>query len=359
MPRKLPPHVELWRDRHGKVRVYFRRKRGPRIPLPPTVGSDAFLAAYQAALAGGVAEAAPLRPGPGSIAALITSYLRSSEFIGLRGTSKTGYMRRLEALRTQHGHRSVDGLSRERIITGILQPYADRPGAALDTLKKLRILIRHAINIGWLKTDPSVGIKRPRSKEIRAWSDTEMSAFEGRWPIGTKQRTAYELMLNVGTARIDVHRMTWAQFHDGAATYTRTKTGVAVDVGISSALSAALAAAPREHVTILNTEYGKPFTAAGFSNFMRDAIEAAGLPLECKPHGLRKSLGRRLADAGASAHDIMAALGHTTLAEAERYTREANRRIGGRRAVDLLDAQSANKNAQTRSEGLGNRPKSK
>lgn len=25
------------------------------------------------------------------------------------------------------------GLSRERIITGILQPYADRPGAALDT----------------------------------------------------------------------------------------------------------------------------------------------------------------------------------------------------------------------------------
>jgi hypothetical protein len=43
------------------------------------------------------------------------------------------------------------GLSRERIITGILQPYADRPGAALDILKKLRILIRHAINVGWLK----------------------------------------------------------------------------------------------------------------------------------------------------------------------------------------------------------------
>src|SRR5712675_2326136 len=50
---------------------------------------------------------------------------------------------------------------------------------------------------------------------------------------------------------------------------------------------------------------------------------AAGLPLDCKPHGLRKTLGRRLADAGVSAHDIMAALGHTTLAQAELYTKEA------------------------------------
>jgi integrase len=61
---------------------------------------------------------------------------------------------------------------------------------------------------------------------------------------------------------------------------------------------------------------------------MRDAITAAGLPLSCQPHGLRKTLGRLLADAGASAHDIVAALGHTTLAEAERYTREADRRRG-------------------------------
>lgn len=44
---------------------------------------------------------------------------------------------------------------------------------------------------------------------------------------------------------------------------------------------------------------------------------------------LRKTLGRLLADAECTAHEIMAALGHTTLAEAERYTREADRRRGG------------------------------
>jgi integrase len=76
---------------------------------------------------------------------------------------------------------------------------------------------------------------------------------------------------------------------------------------------------------------------------MRDAISEAGLPLDCKPHGLRKTLGRRMADAGCSAHEIMAALGHTTLAEAERYTREADRRRGGRQAVFKLEAHNANR----------------
>lgn len=50
MPRKLPPFVECWRDRHGKPRVYFRRDKGPRVPLPGPVGSETFLTAYQEAL---------------------------------------------------------------------------------------------------------------------------------------------------------------------------------------------------------------------------------------------------------------------------------------------------------------------
>jgi integrase len=92
---------------------------------------------------------------------------------------------------------------------------------------------------------------------------------------------------------------------------------------------------------------------------MRDAISAAGLPLGCQPHGLRKTLGRLLADAGATAHDIMAALGHTTLAEAERYTREADRRRGGRRAVLQLNDHKANRSPQTASESLGKIEKTK
>jgi integrase len=139
----------------------------------------------------------------------------------------------------------------------------------------------------------------------------------------------------------------------------RRKTGVPVDIGIDKELEKALNTLPRDHVTVLNTEYGRPFTVNGFSSFMRDAIKKAGLPLDCKPHGLRKTLGRMLADAGCTAHEIMAALGHTTLAEAERYTREADRRRGARQAVIKLGAHRENRIAQTGARGLGKKSKTR
>lgn len=145
----------------------------------------------------------------------------------------------------------------------------------------------------------------------------------------------------------------------GGGGYVRNKTGVPVDMSVGEELRRALAAAPRDHVTIINTAYGKPFTVGGFSQWMRDAMTEAGLPLDCKPHGLRKTLGRRMAEAGCTPHEIMAVLGHTTLEEAERYTREADRRRGGRQAVIKLEAHKANELAQTTSSSLGKRPKNR
>lgn len=139
----------------------------------------------------------------------------------------------------------------------------------------------------------------------------------------------------MGTARVDTHLITWPQVEKSY--YERSKTGVAVQTAVAANLKTAIDEFPRTHVTVINTAYGQPFTVDGYSRFMRDAITAAGLPTECQPHGLRKTLGRLLADAGATAHEIMAALGHTTLAEAERYTREADRRRGGKEAIAKLD----------------------
>jgi hypothetical protein len=273
MPRKLPPNVERNQVK-GHTYLSFRLGKGPRIRLPEDPTSQEFRDAYAAAMAVATATK-PKQDPPNSIGALIASYIASGGFKALGETSKTGYMSRLEAIRVEHGHRAVAGLTKDRIQTFILDPLADRPGAALDTLKKLRILIGHAIGKSWLKYDPSTGIKRPKGKEIRAWTDAELSAYERRWPIGTKQRTAYALMLNMGTARVDTHLLTWHQV-DEVASYERHKTGVAVEMALSEDLRKALAAMPRTHVTVINTAYGKPFSVDGFSGFMRDAIRKAG-----------------------------------------------------------------------------------
>jgi hypothetical protein len=42
-------------------------------------------------------------------------------------------------------------------------------------------------------------------------------------------------------------------------------------------------------------------------------------------HGLKKSALRRLAEVGATAHELMAISGHKTLAETQRYTDAADK----------------------------------
>ena len=63
----------------------------------------------------------------------------------------------------------------------------------------------------------------------------------------------------------------------------------------------------------------------GFYNQFVKWVAEAGLPSGLTPHGLRKAVARRLAEAGCTTHQIAAITGHGTLKEVERYTREANR----------------------------------
>ncbi|GLI93938.1 tyrosine-type recombinase/integrase [Methylocystis echinoides] len=357
-PRKLPPYVE--KNTVGR-RTYlsFRRGKGARIRLPDDVNSDAFRDAYAAALAGDVQRAkGKTYSQPGTIGALILSYQRSPEYVELRETTKKGYQSRIEALRKNHAHRTLAGMTREGIKTKILAPYAGRPGAALSILKMLRVLIRHAVDIGWLKHDPSLGIKRPKIGEVRSWTDDEISQFEAHWPIGTRERLGFALHLFTGQRRSDVHRMTWADIAGETIRVAQQKTGAKLKIPLHRDLRAVLADAPRDHVTILNTAFGKPFTVDGFSQFMRDAIRASGLPLECQPHGLRKAAGRRLAEAGCTPHQIMAVLGHKTLSEAERYTRDADQeRLAEAAIIQLEGGRKKNGIPQTGSKSLGKKSK--
>lgn len=69
----------------------------------------------------------------------------------------------------------------------------------------------------------------------------------------------------------------------------------------------------------------KPYSVAGFGNWFRDAIRAAGLSKELGIHGLRKYGAVRLAENGANEPEIMSFLGHKTPHEARTYWAAANR----------------------------------
>jgi hypothetical protein len=62
------------------------------------------------------------------------------------------------------------------------------------------------------------------------------------------------------------------------------------------------------------------------NDFAKWATEA-GAPAHCRMHGLKKGGMRRLAEAGGTAHELMAISGHRTLREVQRYTEDANRKL--------------------------------
>jgi integrase len=90
------------------------------------------------------------------------------------------------------------------------------------------------------------------------------------------------------------------------------------------ALIAAIKAAPAKGVMLIGDANGRPVRRATLTLLMKKAVELAGLPTRCLPHGLRKAMMRRLAESGSSAKEIAAISGHRTLKEIERYTAAAD-----------------------------------
>src|ERR1700743_3547700 len=95
-------YVHVYRDRHGKIRRYFRRPGFKKIPLRGEPGSEQFMLAYQAAIEGKELpkqEIGASRTKPGTVAALTVAYYNSSEFKGLAKSTQAAYRNIIENFR--------------------------------------------------------------------------------------------------------------------------------------------------------------------------------------------------------------------------------------------------------------------
>src|SRR5262249_41169181 len=111
------------------------------------------------------------------------------------------------------------------------------------------------------------------------------------------------------------------------------KTGMLLPpIPITAELAAAINAAPGEHLVFLVNERGKAFNAKRFGEWFGKQCRRAGLK-GLSPHGLRKTACRRQAENGASANEIAAISGHSSLREVERYTKAADQARLARNAM--------------------------
>lgn len=336
--RGLPLYVGWWKDRHGKMRMRFRKTGAKLYYFKRQFGTPEFEAEYAACLAG---EAAPkieigaARIKRGTVSDLLNRYYRAPEFLGLAESTKATYRNQLERFRTEHGDKPVHLIER-RHIKSIIGKMADRPGAANSLLARLKLLMRFAMDEELRKDNPALGIKGFKKGEgFHSWTEDEIAQFEARHPIGTKERLAFALLLNTGQRRSDVVRMGHQHVKAGMLAVRQQKTGRELQLPLLPDLKAAIAALPRDNLTFLVTGAGKPFSAAGFGNWFREACNAAGLT-QCSAHGLRKAMARRLAEAANSNQQIKAITGHQTEAEVARYTKAAEQERLAKQAMASL-----------------------
>jgi integrase len=322
----LPKHCSLVIDRHKKRRIRFRAKGvDTYLPYPPA-GLE-FEKAYAAALAGVTewrSNIGASKTRPGSFDALAVSYYRSPAFQGLRDSTKQTYRRIIENFRENHGKRMMRDLRREH-VKALIGDMADRPQAANRLLSLLKIMLDHGLDNGWIAANPATGVKgfSKKTKGFHTWTEAEIAAYEARHPEGSKARLALLLLLYTAQRRSDVVAMGWEKIKGKYIEVKQVKTDAELDLFMLPALTDAIRPLSREMPTFLTTEFGKPFTPAGFGNWFRDRCNEAGLS-HCSAHGLRKAAARRMAEGGMSGDIIKAVTGHTNLKQVSVYTAAAN-----------------------------------
>ena len=124
----------------------------------------------------------------------------------------------------------------------------------------------------------------------------------------------------------------------GAIPVRQEKTGALLSLPVHPNLLRSLQARPDDGPAPLNTN-GRPMTKRSIAAIVARAARAACLPRDCRTHGLRKAALTRLAQHGATTHEIQAVGGHKSLREVAHYTAAVDQSRLARSAIDRLPSE--------------------
>jgi integrase len=256
---------------NAKVRHYFRRPGAKAIPLPGLPGSEEFMVAYAAALAGmpdaAKAEIGASRTLPGTIDALVLSfYQTNNKWLNVfQEETRRAWRPHIERFRERHGSKRVRLLRREHIVKMLAE--IDKPHVRLNWLKAIRALLRHAVPT-MLPEDPTVGItvEVPRSEGWHSWLDEEIAQYRAYWRRGSDQRLVFEFAYETASRPGEVARLGPQHVYIGPRgepriRIARTHGSDDVNIPVRPELKAAIDAMPKSgHLTFLVRANGRPWS---------------------------------------------------------------------------------------------------
>ena len=259
---------------------------------------------------------------PQSFAWGVELYLASPQWQELAKSTKVVHLASLRRYIKAQGDRPLASITRDALEAGLQQ----RGGfVAVRDLAALKRLFNHLHKLRVIAANPADGLvmRGPKIKGFRTASAEDIERFKERWPVGTLERTAFDLALYTGAARADLVKLNRRNINGDLLSYRRQKTGTLAEVPMTTELRRVIAGTPDISPAFLIGEKGKPLSAHNLGVIFTAACREAGM--ESRLHGLRKAFCVYWAEQGATTHELAAMAGHSSLAEVERYTRAADR----------------------------------
>lgn len=325
MAFKRPPYLMREKTRHGIVVWYLRRGDGPRTRIRGEYGSAEFMANYNAALAGSKPLAKDRKePTSESLAWLVARYRESNAWTSLSyGTRRAREYNLREMESVDIAYKSITSGD----LFASMEKRSHKPNMANHFLKSVRGLFKWAKKAQLVDVDPSRDLEKvpvPETDGYHTWTDQEIAAFERRWPVGTRERLAFAIMLHTGLRRGDAVRLGKQHIRRGVVSIATEKTGAEVNIPLAPELAATIKATKTGDLVLVAKENGQPMSKARFGRFFADACKAAGVV--GRAHGVRKAKATHLAEAGNTLPELNAIFGWTGTQMAMRYTEAADRK---------------------------------
>lgn len=287
---------------------------------------------------------------PGTLGRLLAAYRAAPEFTELALGSKREYQKGMAALR------AVDAVPLAALTVPRLYELRDRimsrhsRSTANRTIALLRLVFAWGIKRGLCQSNPAIAvekIRRPKDAKVvnRRWRDNELEIVLNEAPAWMQVPIAIAAF--TGMRESDVVRVTWKSY-DGCEFETRQlKTGNPIWIPAHYRLRAILDAARRIGPQIVVGVRGRPMSANSFGSrffeFIARLREAGKVEPGLSFHGLRHTLGTRLAEAGCDPATIAAVLGQKTTKMAEHYSRTARRHHLATAAIERIEEHDLNK----------------
>ncbi|MDW5314537.1 tyrosine-type recombinase/integrase [Rhizobium sp. PL01] len=322
IPRKLPLHVVKQRTQHGKVVFYFRIGQGKRTRLPD-IGAKDFKAAYRACLSGNPIPAKGTEDAR-SIAWLLAKYKESPEWKLIAPATRRSRDYAYKGVLDKSAEVPYRSITKRAVENG-MEDRMHIPATANSFLKAMISLFKWAVKKEYIDVNPTTGVDRLTYKTdgFPVWTLEDVHKFCEVWPIGTKQRLAFELALHTGLRRSDLCRIGIQHLKGDTLTVRTHKTAAVITVTLTQRVLDIIRDTPTGDLTFLVSELKRPFVVDGFGNWFAAAARKAGI--DKNSHGLRKLSATLAAEGGATGFELMGQYGWSNMKQTEPYTRGADR----------------------------------